>query len=91
MAELLAVSAVAANSADFVLSEGSQATLLLKDGTSNYRLVKGASANIEVKTSGGNYMLAGTLTSDTPLLTLSGAGPYRVTKSAGYSLGVDKS
>ena len=90
MAELLAVSSVAAQSADFTLSEGGQATLLLKDGTTNATLSRGASANVQVKTSGGTYMQIGQLTADTPMQTLSGAGIYRVTKPAGSALGVDK-
>ena len=90
MAELLAVSTVAANSADFTLAEGGQATLLLKDGTANAVLPRGSSANIQVKTSGGVYMQIGQLTADTPLQVLSGAGIYRVTKPGGSALGVDK-
>jgi hypothetical protein len=91
MAEFMSVSAAAANSADFTLAEGGQATLLLKDGTSNAVLQKGASANIQVKTSGGTYMQLGQLTSENPMLTVNGAGVYRVTKPAGFTLGVDKS
>jgi len=91
MAELLAVSALAADSADFILAEGGQATLLLKDGTSNAVLQRGVTANITVKTSGGTYMQLGQLTADTPMLTIAGAGTYRVSKPAGVTLGVDKS
>lgn len=90
MAELLAVSSTAANSTDFILTEGGQATLLLKDGTTNAVLQKGATANIMVKTSGGVYMQLGQLNSDTPMQVINGAGTYRVTKPAGLALGVDK-
>jgi hypothetical protein len=90
MAELLAVSSEAANSQDFTLTDGVTATLLLKDGTNNAVLQKGATAGIFVKTSGGAYMLLGLLSASDPMQVVAGAGTFRVGKPAGYALGVDK-
>ena len=64
--------------------------MLLKDGTANAVLPRGCSANIQVKTFGGTYMQLGQLTSENPMVTINGAGTYRVVKPAGVALGVDK-
>lgn len=88
MAELLTVSTAYAASADFTLTDGQTATVLLKNGVG--QLPAGVTSNIQVKTSEGVYMTLDQLTAGAPMLTISGAGTYRVVKPAGPSLGVDK-
>lgn len=90
MAELISVQTGGVNSADFSLTEGGAASLLLKDGV-NAKLAKGLSALIQIKTSEGVYMTLGQLTSENPMQVLQGAGTYRIVKQAGaVASGVDK-
>lgn len=91
MAAYIAVAATSQNGADFTLIATDAVSLLLTDGTANPRLPREASARIQVKNAGGNYLDIGYLNRDNPMRVLSGPGTYRViTAALAGGLGCDK-
>lgn len=90
MAELIATSTSAADSADFTVNAGDSISILLKDGTSATAVTSSATALVQAK-SGTQYITIGTVTGSNPLLVLSAPGTFRVSKLASaVAFGVDK-
>lgn len=82
MAEILAPTTAAANSPDQVIAAGSSLTLTLKPATGAAPLPQFTWASVLKKTSGGDYLSFGTLSAGEPVLVLSAAGTFRVSKPA---------
>lgn len=93
MAEVLAPSTAAGNSADQVVAAGATLSCVLKPATGAAPLSQlAACVLIQVKSSGGDYLTFGALTPDQPVKVLTGAGTYRFTKPASaVAYGVDAS
>ena len=90
MAELIAAGTTEADSADFTLAAGDQATLFLKDAAGP-SVAADAIARLQIKSAAGEYFNAGHLDSFNPAKILSAPGTYRVKRLAASSaFGVDK-
>jgi hypothetical protein len=93
LAELLATGATAGTNSDpFTLAEGESATLYLKDAAGP-SLPNEARVDIQYADAAGQYYPIGgnlgSLTPNSPPITISGAGTFRVTRVSG-ACGVDK-
>lgn len=89
MPEIIAVTTTQADSADFTIVAGTEATFLLKGGTAE-GMPRGAAANIQAK-SGTQYVTVGAIDSENPMAIVSAAGVFRVRKLASATaVGVDK-
>lgn len=90
MAELIASSVNAANSADFTLTTGVTATLNLK-GPADTWVGPQSIAYVQIKSADGRYYTIGALTVQNPASVLSAVGTFRVAKiAAPDAFGVDK-
>lgn len=90
MAELIAAGTPEADSADFTLAAGDQATLFLKDAAGP-SVAADAIARLQIKSAAGEYFNAGHLDSFSPAKVLSAPGTYRVKRLASSAaFGVDK-
>ncbi len=90
MAELIAAGTAEADSADFTLASGDQATLFLKDAAGP-RVSADAVAHVQIKSADGEYFQVGHLDSYNPAKVLSAPGTYRVKRIANaVAFGVDK-
>lgn len=95
MAELIAPSTVAANSADFTVVAGTETCIALKPAVGG-TLPNDAMATLFRKSTGGDYSEVAKLASyplEARVLTWLGAGTYRLTKHAaksGGSFGADR-
>lgn len=90
MAELLASSTAAADSADFTLTAGNTATLNLKGGSETW-VGPQSIAYVQIKSSDNRYYNIGAMTVQNPAVVVSAAGTYRVSKMAApEAYGVDK-
>jgi len=89
MAELIAIGTTELASSDFTLTTDS-ATLFLKDAAGS-QVDSNALAEVQIKSSGGEYFTIGALTWQIPGKVLSGAGTYRVVRRiSAVAFGVDK-
>ena len=90
MAELIASGTAEADSADFTLAAGDQATLFLKDAAGTTVNPHGV-AQVHIKSADGEYFLVGKLDTAQPAAVLSAPGTYRVRRlAAAVAYGVDK-
>lgn len=90
MANILAVGTTAANSADFVLAVGEEATLLLVDAAGP-TVAGGARVSLQSKDSAGNYFTIFGLSAVTNSVVVQAKGTYRVSRAANsISCGVDR-
>ena len=79
-----------ADSADFTLAAGDQATLFLKDAAGP-SVAADAIARLQIKSAAGEYFNAGPLDSFNPAKILAASGTYRVKRlAASAAFGVDK-
>ena len=91
MAQIIAPTVAASNSADFTLTDGSSVSLFLKDADADTDLYNNAVAYIQIKSSEAKYVTIGKLDFADPLSVLSAPGTFRVSKPASsYAFGVDK-
>ena len=89
MAELIAIGTSQLASADFTLA-GTSAVIYLKSALGP-SIDLNASADIQIKSSGGEYFPVGTVTTKTGPQVLTGDGTYRVVRNvASLAFGVDK-
>lgn len=89
MAELIASGTTQVDSADFVLSAGSSATLFLKSAAGN-SVPPLCAAYVQIK-SGTEYFNIGTIDGNHPITVLTAAGTFRVRKLANIAaFGVDQ-
>lgn len=90
MAELIAAGTTEADSADFTLASGDQATLFLKDAAGP-QVAGDAAAIVQIKSAAGEYFSAGVIDAAVPAKVLSAPGTYRVKRlAASAAFGVDK-
>lgn len=83
MAEILAPTVAAATSADQVVPASTSMTLVLKPATGGSPLSQlAANISVQVKTSGGDYLPFGDLNPSNPVLVLTAAGTFRLSKPA---------
>lgn len=86
MANIIASGTTDADSAEFTLAAGESATLFLTGASG-----PGAIAQVRIKAADGSFSTIGGLSKDAPARVLSGAGTYKVSRSAGTpAFGVDK-
>lgn len=89
MAELIASGTTEVNSSDIVLIDGASTTVFLKSGTGG-PIVNGATATIQIRSSGGNYFKVGTLDHYDPVKVIQAPGTFRVVRHANaVAFGVD--
>ena len=86
MAVLLATGTSATSSADFTLT-GELSTLFL---VSTGQVLQNSKVIIEIKGANAVYYPFSSLNKTTPVVVLSGPGTYRVTRTAGVDVGVDR-
>ena len=90
MAELIAAGTTEADSADFTLASGDQATLFLKDAAGP-QVLADAAAIVQITGAAGAYFSVGVINAATPAKVLAAPGTYRVKRLASSaSFGVDK-
>ena len=85
---LLTTGTTAANSSDFTLAAGEEATISLKDAAGT-KISGGAQVFIDIKDDAGQYFAIDRLGPDKVAVILKGVGTYRVRRIAnGVSVGV---
>ncbi len=90
MAELISAATTEADSADFTLAAGDQATLFLKDA-GGPRVPLDAIAKVQIKSATGEYFDVGQIDAFNPAKVLAAPGTYRVKRmAASAAFGVDK-
>lgn len=89
MAQLIAYGTAAATSAEFTLTEGQEANLLLY-GANGQLPPENARARVLQKTSATTWVPVGEMKRDASAKVLAGAGTYKVEMSASAGSGVDK-
>jgi hypothetical protein len=94
MAEYLAPGTAETAGADIILADGASATVNLKPATGQGALPADAVADVQIKTSGGDYIgIPGArMNVLTPAQNIIGPGTFRVIRRASVGIaGVDKS